>query len=88
MEEVLLPNCVVSLRSKRPPACGGRWSADSLASPGDGRTGAWPKRRATRHDAGSARGERLRIEREEELGDAHPALPERWGVAGWVRFGA
>ena len=63
-----LPNSVVSLRSEGPPAYGGRRGADSLASPGDGRTGARPKRRAARHDAGSARGERLRIEREEEMG--------------------
>ena len=51
-----------------PSVYGGRLGADSLSSPGDGRIGAaaWPKRRATRHDAGSARSER--IEREEEMG--------------------
>ena len=61
-----LPNCMIGLVPEIPPAYGGRHSADSLASPRDGRTGAWPKRRATRHNVGSARGERLRGE--EEMG--------------------
>ena len=44
------------------------------ASPRDGRTGAQPDTRAIRHDADPARGEHLRIEREEEF--VGPTLPD------------